>query len=75
MSTTAERLWQTVKALPEPMLTEVLDFAEFLRFRPIRQVSKSDNISLMSLCGGLEHTKTFAGSPLAIQQQLRDEWR
>jgi hypothetical protein len=26
------------------------------------------------LCGGLEDTKTFSGSPLAIQQQLRDEW-
>ncbi len=33
-----------------------------------------DNIDLAGLCGGLEDTKTFNGSPLALQQELRDEW-
>jgi hypothetical protein len=30
MPSTTERLLQTVEALPEPLLVEVLDFAEFL---------------------------------------------
>jgi hypothetical protein len=29
--TTAEKIYQAVKELPEPMLHEVLDFAEFLK--------------------------------------------
>ena len=33
-----------------------------------------DNIDLADLCGGLEDTKTFSRSPLALQQELRDEW-
>lgn len=33
MPTTTERLLQTAQTLPEPLLAEVLDFAEFLRAR------------------------------------------
>ena len=36
--------------------------------------SQLDNIDLAGLCGGLEDTKTFSRSPLALQQELRDEW-
>ncbi|MEO6322911.1 MAG: DUF2281 domain-containing protein [Polaromonas sp.] len=75
MSTTAERLWETVSSLPEPLLAEVLDFAESLRSKQAQQLTALDDLSLSSLCGGLEQSATFAGSPLSIQQRLRDEWR
>lgn len=75
MSTNSERLFEAAQALPEPLLTEVLDFADFLRARNTSMHSQPTDISLASLCGGLENTQTFSGSPLAIQQQLRDEWR
>ena len=29
---------------------------------------------LATLCGGLDESATFAGSPVAIQERLRDEW-
>ena len=73
MSTTSERLFEVAQTLPETLLAEVLDFADFLRTRQANMARPAD-ISLASLCGGLENTKTFVGSPLAIQKQLRDEW-
>ena len=33
MATITERLLETARSLPEPLLTEVLDFAEFFRAR------------------------------------------
>lgn len=72
MSTTSERLFEVAQTLPETLLAEVLDFADFLRTRQANMIRPAD-ISLASLCGGLENTKTFVGSPLAIQKQLRDE--
>ena len=33
MSTMADRLWDVTRTLPEPLLAEVLDFAEFLQSR------------------------------------------
>ncbi len=75
MPTTAERLFEAVQALPEPLLAEVLDFADFLRAKSTRMLIQAADVPLASLCGGLENSQTFIGSPLAIQQQLRDEWR
>lgn len=75
MSTTSQRLFEAMQILPEPLQAEVLDFADFLRARQESSGVQPANISLISLCGGLENTQTFSGSPLAIQQQLRDEWR
>jgi hypothetical protein len=75
MSTTSERLFDAIQTLPEPLLTEVLDFADFLRAKQMKSLSESSDTPLTSLCGGLENTKTFSASPLAIQEQLRDEWR
>lgn len=74
MSTMSERLVEVAKVLPEPLLAEVVDFADFLRARQASVTSQLGDISLAGLCGGLEDTKTFSGPPLAIQQQLRDEW-
>jgi Protein of unknown function (DUF2281) len=74
MPTIAERLWEIAHTLPEPLLAEVLDFAEFLRARQARQEAARKTMSLASLCGGLSESTTFAGSPLDIQNRLRDEW-
>lgn len=75
MSTTSERLLKAIQTLPEPLLAEVLDFADFLQSRQTSAASQPANISLASLCGGLENTQAFSESPLAIQQKLRNEWR
>lgn len=72
--TTTERLYKAVENLPEPVLAEIVDFAEFLREKMIfRQTHSSDEL-LVSLVGGLEGSVTFAGDPLLIQKRLRDEW-
>ena len=75
VSTTSERLFEAVQTLPEPLQAEVLDFADFLRARHTRLARPPSEITLASLCGGLENSKTFIESPLAIQQDLRNEWR
>jgi hypothetical protein len=47
--TTAEKIYKAVKELPEPMLHEVLDFAEFLKQKnktkasPAKTTSDTDN--------------------------------
>ena len=35
MNKTTQRLMESVKALPEPLVAEVLDFADFLRARQL----------------------------------------
>lgn len=73
--TTTEKLYEAVQDLPEPVIAEIIDFAEFLRSK-IRNssVSSSDEL-LVSLTGGLENSVTFAGESLEIQNRLRDEWQ
>lgn len=72
--TTAERLYQVTQQLPEPMLAELLDFAEFLRQRKSPEAGQAENITLLDLQGGLEASVAFADAPLLIQKKLRDEW-
>lgn len=75
MPSTSERLWKTASALPEALLTEVLDFAEFLRARQARRDADEPDLPLVALCGGLADSVTFSDSPVRIQERLRDEWR
>ena len=72
--TTAERLYQVTQQLPEPMLAELLDFAEFLRQRKSPEAGQAGNQSLLELQGGLEASVAFADDPLLIQKRMRDEW-
>jgi len=73
--TTTEKLYRAVQDLPEPVIAQVLDFAEFLRSKmPNGSASKGEDL-LVTLTGGLENSTTFAGESLAIQQRLRDEWQ
>ena len=74
MTTTAERLLETAQALPEPLLAEVLYFAEFLRARHGTVASQAAERSLLDLCGGLEKSAAFNETPEVIQRRLRDEW-
>jgi hypothetical protein len=74
MPTTTERLLEAAQALPEPLLGEVLDFAEFLRARHARAASGAGGLDLLDLCGGLEGSETFQGAPELIQRRLRDAW-
>ena len=43
--TTAEKIYRTMQKLPEPMLHEVLDFAEFLKQKKSTGTSKSGNLA------------------------------
>jgi hypothetical protein len=74
MSTTAEKLWEATRTLPEPLLAEVLDFAEFLRTKRGVVGAVEPSTRLAALSGGLEASVSFCADPLMIQQQLRDEW-
>jgi hypothetical protein len=75
MDTTTQRLLESVKALPEPLVAEVLDFADFLRARQLNPSANIQDPELSSLSGGLENSNTFRGAPLDIQQKMRDEWK
>ena len=72
MPTTAEKLWETTRTLPEPLLAEVLDFAEFLRAICGFSESAEPSLRLSALCGGLESSVAFSAAPMTIQRQLRD---
>lgn len=74
VSTVAERLIEATRNLPEPLLAEVADFAEFLQTRRARGDASLPDVPLSALCGGLERSTTFTGDPVEIQRRLRDEW-
>lgn len=75
MSTTAEKLWETTRTLPEPMLAEILDFAEFLQSKRGLATPARTAARLTDWCGGLEQSVAFREDPLIIQGRMRDEWR
>jgi hypothetical protein len=55
---TAEKIYKTVQGLPEPMLHEVLDFAEFLQKKNRRRASPSKSQS---------ETDDYFANPLVIE--------
>ena len=72
--TTTEKLYKTVQDMPEPILAELLDFAEFLHKKMIAKNTNPLNALLLDLKGGLENSTTFSGDSLSIQKRLRDDW-
>jgi hypothetical protein len=75
MSTTAEKLLEAIRTLPEPLLADVLEFVESLSYqRDVLEIVDPTQ-PLSKLSGGLELSKTFYLDPLTIQQQLRNEWQ
>ena len=73
--TRTEKLYKALQDLPEPVIAELLDFAEFLRSKMRNRPADSSDELLVDLMGGLENSVTFAGESLLIQKQLRDEWQ
>ncbi|MEO8331737.1 MAG: DUF2281 domain-containing protein [Gallionella sp.] len=73
--TTTEKLYKAVQDLPEPVIAELLDFAEFLRSKMRNRPANASDELLADLMGGLENSATFAGDPLMTQKRLRDEWQ
>ena len=73
MSTTS-RLYEAIKDFPDPVLAEIVDFAEFLRERRLNLHSSSSDEPLIKLAGGLENSQSFADDPLVLQTRMRDEW-
>jgi hypothetical protein len=73
--TTTEKLYEAVQDLPEPVIAELLDFAEFLRSKVRNRPPTSSDELLVDLKGGLENSLTFTGESLMIQKQLRNEWQ
>lgn len=73
MSNTS-RLHELIKAFPDAVLAEVVDFAEFLRDKRLMVDTPPSNDPLVSLAGGLEASQNFAGDPLSLQGRMRDEW-
>lgn len=73
MMTIAERLYEVSGKLPLDSQHELLDFAQFLSQKN-RLTSSDSTTTLRALQGGLEDSAVFAGSPMAIQERLRNEW-
>ena len=73
--TTTEKLYQALQDLPEPIIAEILDFAEFLRSKTLNKAAIASDELLLDLKGGLENSATFAGESLVIQNRLRNEWK
>ncbi|MHB1200395.1 MAG: DUF2281 domain-containing protein [Polaromonas sp.] len=71
---TAALISETIKDFPDPVLTEVLDFAEFLRDKRLHPKLTPLEQPLIELSGGLENSVIFAEDALELQQRMRDEW-
>jgi hypothetical protein len=71
---TTTRLFEAIKDFPEPVLAEIVDFAEFLREKRLPSYSSASDEPLTKLAGGLESSASFAGEPVTLQTRMRDEW-
>ena len=58
MSTTT-RLFDAIKGIPDPVLAEIVDLAEFLRTKRLNPNPAVSDEPLMALSGGLERSKTL----------------
>jgi hypothetical protein len=72
---TIERLTETVKALPEHYILEVLDFAEFIKAKAEQKEAMKPGADFSQFFGLLKDAPVFEGDPVQIQKALRDEWR
>jgi hypothetical protein len=71
--TTAEKIYEKLKAAPPALAQEVLDFLEFLEARRAKSVEK-DKDSFDEFFGALKGSGIFDGDPVEIQRKLRDDW-
>lgn len=74
MSTTYSKLFETLANLPDPVLAEVLDFAEFLQAKRLAVHAPTSDEPLINLAGGLENSTSFAEDSPAAQAPSRTAW-
>ena len=72
MSTTT-RLYDAIKDFSDPVLAEIVDFAEFLRAKRLNQTPIVSDEPLLTLAGGLEASKIFAADALVMEARMRGE--
>ena len=71
----AQRLIEIAHELPEPILGEILDFAEYLKQKQ-PAAPAAHKASFAAYFGGLKDAPLFDGrDPLDVQKELRDEWQ
>jgi hypothetical protein len=71
---TTTRLYDAIKNFPDPVLAEIIDFAEFLREKRLNPHPPTSDELLITLAGGLEKSENFADEPSILQARMRDEW-
>lgn len=59
MRSTTSRLYEAIKDFPDPVLAEIVDFAEFLRERRLKLHSARSVEPLIKLAGSLENSQSF----------------
>lgn len=67
-----QRLIELANRLPEPVLAEIIDFAEYLESK---QQKQSAPLSFKDFAGILKDSPNFNDDPVAIQKEMRDEWQ
>jgi hypothetical protein len=78
----AEKLYELAKALPEEQVAEILDFAEFLLHKSklqteqkiARQEAPQAGRLLSDYAGILKDSPNFNEDPVELQRKMRDEW-
>ena len=71
--TTPESVYSALKELPPPLLDQVMDYVEFLHYK--NQAKTADAVDLLAFKGALENSRTFSGDAVALQNELRADWR
>lgn len=70
----SQRLIELAHELPETVLGEVVDFAEYLKQKQASAVAAPGGFG--TYFGSLKDTPLFEGrDPLEVQKELRDEWQ
>ena len=59
--TTTEKLYEAVKDLPEPVIAEILDFAEFVRQRKMPKGGKTETNHCLTCKGGAGSLRCICG--------------
>ena len=73
--TIADKIYEKLKAASPEIAREVIDFLEFIEAK-----AKTDSApakpeqSWDEFMGCLKDSNAFAGDPVEIQRQMRDEW-
>lgn len=78
----ADKLYELAKALPEEQAAEILDFAEFLlhkaKLRAEQNATQKEapqaGRPLLDYAGILKGSPNFNEDPVELQRRMRDEW-